>query len=257
MSDLNTLEKRKLERLFGMSSGYVMQFSNSTLQSFVVDSVGIDIYAPKYDYGSGSKANRLRSFLNQEANHVVCKLLNDLIQYGQDEGLLHDEKLIHECAAIITRLKDGGTVLELDALTSPTDERDFETISKTVKAAIDNNEPEVGIDRLHTFVVKYIRVLCQKKGIEVDRDKALHSIFGEYVKRLRTDGHIESEMTDRILKSSISTLESFNTVRNKQSLAHDNPLLSYDEALLIFNHVASSIKFLKSLEDRISKPLTQ
>src|ERR1051325_8418637 len=63
---------------------------------------------------------------------------------------------------------------------------------------------------------------------------ALHSLFGEYVKRLKEHGHLESEMTARILKSSISTLEAFNDVRNNQSLAHDNPILNYDEALLIF-----------------------
>jgi hypothetical protein len=51
-------------------------------------------------------------------------------------------------------------------------------------------------------------------------------------------------MTERILKSIISTLESFNTVRNDQSLAHDNEILTYDEALLIFNHVSSAIRFL-------------
>ena len=71
------------------------------------------------------------------------------------------------------------------------------------------------------------------------------------MKHLRDDGHLESEMTERILKSSISTLESFNSVRNNQSLAHDNPILNYDEALLIFNHIASSVRFIKALEVRI------
>ena len=33
-------------------------------------------------------------------------------------------------------------------------------------------------------------------------------------------------------------MEAFNKVRNDESLAHDNPTLSYDESLLIFNHVA-------------------
>jgi hypothetical protein len=56
-------------------------------------------------------------------------------------------------------------------------------------------------------------------------------------------------MTSRILKSSISVLEAFNDVRNNRSLAHDNPILGYEEAL-IFNHVASSIRFLRSVDRR-------
>ena len=42
-------------------------------------------------------------------------------------------------------------------------------------------------------------------------------------------------------------------MRNNQSLAHDNPILNYDEALLIFNHVASSIRFIKALEGRVQR----
>ena len=43
------------------------------------------------------------------------------------------------------------------------------------------------------------------------------------MKRLKVEGQIDSEMTERILKSSIPVLEAFNDVRNNQSFAHDNP----------------------------------
>ena len=55
-------------------------------------------------------------------------------------------------------------------------------------------------------------------------------------------------MTERILKSSISILEAFNDVRNNQSFAHDNPILNYNESILIFNNVSSVIKFMESIE---------
>jgi hypothetical protein len=55
-------------------------------------------------------------------------------------------------------------------------------------------------------------------------------------------------MTKHILKVSISVFEAFNEVRNNRSLAHDNQILNYDESLLIFNHVAATIRFIKSLE---------
>jgi hypothetical protein len=61
-----------------------------------------------------------------------------------------------------------------------------------------------------------------KHVLTVTQSKPLHSLFGEYVKRLRDGGYVESEMAVRILKSSISTMEAFNDVRNNRSLAHDN-----------------------------------
>lgn len=64
-------------------------------------------------------------------------------------------------------------------------------------------------------------------------------------------------MTERILKSSISMLEAFNDVRNNKSLADDNPILNYEESLLIFNHVAASIRLIKSLETKIQAQMRQ
>lgn len=236
-----------------MGTGYVLDFSNRTFEEFILDITGHSIYDVKYDYRSGSKANRLRGYWNEEANHVVGKLLGGLLDYGQSMGLLNDAVLANDCQQIVVRLTQDSAVPELGALTATADERDFETVAKAVREAIDKNEPEAGLDRLHTFVMKYVRSLCAQRGIAVSRNKALHSLFGEYVKRLREGNHIESEMTERILKSTISTLEAFNHVRNNQSLAHDNSLLNYDEALLIFNHMASSIRFLRSLEGRLKR----
>jgi Abortive infection C-terminus len=126
-------------------------------------------------------------------------------------------------------------------------------LARVVRDSIEKNEPEAGLDRLHTFVTKLIRTLAEKRGVAIDRGKPLHSIFGEYVKALRKAGLVESEMTERILKSSISTMEAFNTVRNEESLAHDNPTLNYDESLLIFNHVCSAVRFIRALEARAER----
>jgi hypothetical protein len=180
--------------------------------------------------------------------------MGDLIDYGLGEGFFKgQEELIEACRRVIARLLQGSPVAELDALAALSDERDFETVAKAVRETIEKNEPESGLDRLHTFVMKYLRALCAKHGLTVNRDKPLHSLYGEYVKRLRENGHIESRMAELILKSSISVLEAFNDVRNNRSLAHDNTILHYDEALLIFNHVASSVRFLRSVESRLEK----
>jgi hypothetical protein len=73
---------------------------------------------------------------------------------------------------------------------------------------------------------------------------------GGEVKGDWSEGVIETQMTERILKSNIANLEAFNSVRNDRSFAHDNPILGYDESLLIFNNVVSAIRFIQSLEGR-------
>ena len=253
MSDMSNTEKRSFERFFSMSSGHVLDFSNRTFEEFVLDSVGKSIYDSKYDNASGSKANRLRAFWTIEPNYLVAKLLGDMLQYATETETKPDDKqIVANCRRIVQRLSLSVPISDMEAIHPITDEKSFNALANSVKEAIEKNEPELGIDRLHTFVVKFMREVCRKHGIAAERDKPLHSLVGEYVKTLKAKGHIESEMTERILKSSISNLEAFNRVRNEHSLAHDNQVLNYDESLLIFSHVSSVIRLMHAVERRIS-----
>jgi hypothetical protein len=254
MSDLSMMEKRKLERALGMSSGYVLDFCNRTFEEFILDCTGIEIYDSKYDYASGSKANRLRAFWDIESNYTVGRLLGEIFDnWDELNRELNKTPLPEECLKIVQRLKTSAPVPDIGAVEPNTDEKDFETLAKSVRESIDRNEPEIGLDRLHTFVTKYFRVLCKKHGITTEWKKPLHSLVGEYVRFLKNEGLIESEMTERILKSSISVMEAFNKVRNQHSYAHDNEVLSYDESLLIFGHVTSSIRFIETIENSHSR----
>jgi hypothetical protein len=246
MSSLSAIEKRTFERLFAMGSGYVLNFSNRTFDEFVLDTVRISIWDPKYERASGSKANRLRAFWDLEPDHTVGRLLGAMLDLMERE-LDPDPDLFAHGRSVCARLLGAAAVDDLGALRPNAEETDFELLARTVHDAINAGEPQAGLDRLHTFVAKYVQVLAEREGIQVTKDKALHAAFGELVKALRARGAIETEMAERILRSSISTLESFNTVRNDRSFAHPNPLLSFDEALLIFRNVASTVRFLNTI----------
>lgn len=221
MSDLNFKEKRYFEKILEMGSGYVLDFSNRTMQEFIIDAMGVDIYLEKYSIKGDSKANRLRGFWEIESNYHVGLLLDKMLEYwlsqihtGERDYDYTDENLHKECLKIVERLKSGGPVENLDSIKPNTKEESFEKLAASIKNSINNNQPETGIDRLHTFVTRYIRELCNKHGIIFEKDTPLHSLFGGYVKHLNTSGLVESEMTNRILKSSISVMEAFNKVRN-------------------------------------------
>jgi hypothetical protein len=260
MSDLSSIDKVKLEKMFEMEGGYVLDFSNITFREFIIDNTNIDISDGKYDYASGSKANRLKAFWAKEANYIVGKLISALLDYWKTKRLINhreisqaEQALFDDCYTIAERLKQDSIVENIDAIQPYSNDKEFSVLAKSIRESIQNNEPEVALDRLHTYVVKYTRQQCDKYGISYDRDKALHSLFGEYVKYLIQNGFIKSQMTERILKSSISILESFNNVRNYQSLAHDNPILNYHESVLIFNNVSSAIKFIEAIEKERSE----
>jgi hypothetical protein len=111
MSNLSNLEKRKFEKLLGMNTGYVLDFSNRTFAEFITDSTGVNIYDARYDYESGSKANRLRKLWQVEENAVVAKLMGDMLDSVFPVGVrksASDTTLEAECRQIVGRLSQDS-----------------------------------------------------------------------------------------------------------------------------------------------------
>lgn len=106
MSSLKTTDKKILEKLFKMEGGYVLSFSDKSMERFFKDDFGISVYDAKYDldFPSKSKANRLRGILSVEDStklEDVERLMDgkkaDMVftdpPYGVDyEGIKNDDR---------------------------------------------------------------------------------------------------------------------------------------------------------------------
>jgi len=107
VSSLKAIEKRVFEDLFGMASGYVLDFSNNTFAEFFREIVNIDIYAPKYDFNGDSKAKRLRAFWETEPDVLVGKVLSGLLeiwQYNASRSGQADDSSYRQATGIVARL---------------------------------------------------------------------------------------------------------------------------------------------------------
>jgi len=89
---LSTPDKQILEKLFQMGGGYVLNFSDRTMKEFFRDDIGLDIYNQKYNYASGSKANRLRGLWTEADDKIVGKSISKLIEYIENQILLDNLK---------------------------------------------------------------------------------------------------------------------------------------------------------------------
>lgn len=67
MSKFTDREQRRLERLFEMEGGYVLNFSDKTFATFFKKTIGKDIHHKKYCINGTSKAKKLRTFWQLEA----------------------------------------------------------------------------------------------------------------------------------------------------------------------------------------------
>ena len=254
MANLTYREKSVLEELFGMASGYVMDFSNSSFSRFIGDVINIDVYdGPGYEEYS-SKANKLRQIWNEEPDNVVGTLIEALLSYFEDMQLRQDKltdyerKKIDEMRLVATRLKGSSPRIEL-----PSKQEDsLQTLLEDINNALARNKPELVLDRLHTFSTKLLRQICTDNEITVTDDKGanlpLHSLAGRLRKKYEQDGLFQSSFTLMALQNSISLFDKYNSVRNNQSYAHDNEVLDTMEAEFAVRIMADLLTFIDKAE---------
>lgn len=202
MADLNYQEKKYLEKLFEMEGGYVLDFSNHTFQEYIFDSTKIDIDQQRFYKNGDSKARRLRACWELETNYNVGLLIDKLLNYwriqvnmGERTAAEGQEALFKECHKVSTRLTSDTTVQEIDAISEHRNDRDFSLLAKSIRESIDKNEPEVALDRLHTYLMKYIRKLCDNHKFEHNKDDSLNAVYGKYIRFLVSSGKLESKMS--------------------------------------------------------------
>lgn len=270
MAELTFIEESFLEDFLEMNGGYVLDFSNRSFKDFFASTLNINIEDAIYYEQGDSKAKRMRCFLKLATDNDVALVLESLRDYKIQQkskiaanfdpflsvGLNQEEQLTQESLNtinnIITRLKDSNLVENIDAIQPIDNSITAEKLAETIKTHIENNQPDIAIDRLHTYTTSFLRRLCVKHQISVNKDLPLQSLLGQYIKHIEKQNGEMSEMTKSILKMSISIIDRFNKIRNDHSLAHDNEILNYNESLFIFNNITNLITFINNFEDQIS-----
>lgn len=258
MAKLQFDEKQAVEKLLGMSTGYVSDFSNRTFQMFIGDYFNIDIYDEKYSDNGDSKANRLRCLFEKESDYLVSQVIEGLLEhqiaYDQESTFIDKdpvevlESRYDRVRKVINRLKSQLPVENVSVIKPILNDTNFTLLAESVRKSIEQNNPIEALDRLHTYMVRYVRNLCTKHSIQYSQSQPLNAIFGQYVRKLKEGGRIKSTMTLQILGAYVKLLDEFNDVRNNESLAHDNDLIKENEALLILNSIANLIRFVDQIE---------
>jgi len=122
-----------------VGGGYVLGFSNRTFEEFVNESVNVNIFDSRYEYGSGSKANRLRKFWKIESNDLVGKIIIDLIHYAEFINKDTNKDVISACRSIADRLLSAS--LQSTAINKILDK----SIQQSVNGAFTPQPPRVFI----------------------------------------------------------------------------------------------------------------
>ena len=186
MSSLTATEKRKLELLLGMSSGYVLGFSDNTFGDFFLDTVGIEIHSERYRCGGSSKAKKLRQFWKLDSDALVGKVLLALIDHrGQTEADAEAAKLVEQCKSIANRLLSGGPQLGAIKDTAVIfDARHLAEQVRRMENAIDD-DPSLAIGTAKELIETCCKTIMAARGKPVAGTPEVSNLTKETLRELK------------------------------------------------------------------------
>lgn len=93
-----------------MGSGYVLDFSDRTMDAFFAEEFSIVVYDKKYDYDfpSKSKANRMRGIWKYEDDVIVGKVILALIDYAETVRLTKNQIIDEQEKSLFQKAKEIG-----------------------------------------------------------------------------------------------------------------------------------------------------
>jgi hypothetical protein len=107
MSSLTDIEKRYFEKLLGMQSGYVLDYSDATFGEFF-NRHQINVHAAKYQTYGTSKAKKMRAFWEQEPDALVGKVLGEMLEAYEADCSLNNRdpetSVLEKARGIVARL---------------------------------------------------------------------------------------------------------------------------------------------------------
>ncbi|WP_430435748.1 restriction endonuclease [Oceanibaculum nanhaiense] len=87
MPKIRPIDMTTIDQIFGMESGYVLDFSDRTFAAFFADELNIEIDDEAYHAEGSSKAKRLRYFLKQANADLAVRTLRALWEYREARRL--------------------------------------------------------------------------------------------------------------------------------------------------------------------------
>lgn len=222
-------------RYIGVSGGYLGSFSYASHAEFYPIDCGLDINP--YDY-AGTTRERFITILSNAAPDAQAKIVRGVLhRFPLDEPVLKTESrtkaLYDELIAIAQRL-EGTLQINNPQITSAV----VEQAIKDIEILVQSGQPISCVDRIHTALHGYLRVICDTAKIAYQKDDSMTRLF-----RLLRQQHPafvdlgpRTNEIERILNSFANILDALNPVRDHASEAHPNEnLLGKNEALLIIN----------------------
>lgn len=188
MNSLSSANRRDLEMLFGMSTGYVLNFSDRTFGELVFESVGLDIHSERYTTEGDSKARKLRAFWKLESDSSVGRLLLDLVEHWESwdaSSKPGTKELAVKCQEIATRLLARAPSLDpLKEHAKVLDAKHLTDQIRRIEAAIET-DPSLAIGTAKELIETCCKTILAERGKPVSGAPDISALTKATMKELK------------------------------------------------------------------------
>lgn len=260
MSILNFVDQQKIFKLFDIHDGMLFfcwtkngKHSHNKTRSLILDACNIDIENnPSYNCLSDQEC--IEKILCEGDSLVITNLLNMLIEYF--DFLMEPSFWCQETSNEFYEVKQIVNKIYQDACDSlpSIDEYDMTLVKKDIEHNMRTGNPELVIDRLHTYATAYVRKICLLHSIEIinnnNRYYPLDTLICSLMQYYGKENYYDNEFSEVAVKCSISVFNKFNLLRNNNSAAHSNNLLNKEDAEFAVKIILNILEYIDKIEEK-------
>ena len=228
MALITKIEKEMFHELFNRS-GYVLDFSTASFDSFTKDSVGIAL-CEKYQR---SKGQSLYAFLNEADETSVIRLLTDLFEHYEfryEEEIAGTDqyaRLYKKCKPVYERIKALKNIpaIGIDNIKEKFSS-EYITIQIDLMVKMQSENPTEAIGKAKELIESCCRTILEQESIEVNKTWDVNKLVDETFKHLRiTPNDIPEDLPDaKAMKAILGNLKAIAgnlaSLRNNYGSGH-------------------------------------
>jgi hypothetical protein len=183
----------------------------------------------------------------------VLRALDDYRLTASIQSANPDGELVQRFLGIVERLSGSGEgaapeIIDTGAIHAFERDESLSDVIAAIQRDIQADRPQAVMDRLHTYCMKRFAHLIQVNDPDAELPDSLPGRAGKYLNSPKANAKESNPFSFAILKHAGFVFDQLNFIRNKNSLAHDNDMLSKAQAKFVFQAICNVLSFIKSTE---------
>jgi len=212
---------------------------------YLAPNKNIDLYGNYEDMVPYNELHTELCNLTSKTKNSYNHLIENCTQFKENFNTKDEQDLF----TIIHKLEGVNVPSNLSSITTFDQSYTLAELVNDITQQANQGKYANALDRVHTYCIKRFKFLLKKYNISFTEKETVYGLAGKYKNYLVRNKEF-SEFTLKSLKHAVGLLKELNSIRNDETLSHDNTLINQHEAQYIFDTITNVLKFIEVSESK-------